>query len=208
VKQLGGIVQMARKYADTAVRQEQITDAARKVIIKYGAEHLTIKRMAKEVGISETAVYKHFKSKKAILSALVDNIKHILILDITSTTREAQTTVGYIEASLRGHLSDVEQRKGISFQVIAEIISLGDKKLNQKMAMAIDSYTEELKNLLSEGVKRGEVRQDIDLEAAAMALFGMIQGLINSWALHNYSFDPLEKFASLWNIFREVIVKR
>ena len=32
-----------------------------------------------------------------------------------------------------GHISSIEQRKGITFQVIAEIISYGDKALNKEV---------------------------------------------------------------------------
>ncbi len=199
---------MVRKHESTEVRQGQIVDAARKVIIKYGSEHVTVKRIAKEVGISETAIYRHFKSKKDILSLLADGIEESLVGDITRASREGSTPLEILDSVLRSHLSSIEQRRGISFHVIAEIISLGDKKLNGKVSHAIDSYTGCLKNLLAEGVKSGEVREDIDLEAAATVLFGIIQGLVNIWALKNHGFDPQEKYAPLWHIFREAVIKR
>ncbi len=199
---------MVRKHESTEVRQGQIVDAARKVIIKYGSEHVTVKRIAKEVGISETAIYRHFKSKKDILSLLADGIEESLVGDITRASREGSTPLEILDSVLRSHLSSIEQRRGISFHVIAEIISLGDKKLNGKVSHAIDRYTGCLKNLLAEGVKSGEVRADIDLEAAATVLFGIIQGMVNIWALKNYCFDPLEKYAPLWHIFREAVIKR
>jgi AcrR family transcriptional regulator len=199
---------MVRKHESTEVRQKQIVDAARKVIIKYVSEHVTVKRIAKEVGFSETAVYRHFKSKKDILSLLADHTEDSLVGDITSATTEGRTPLEILDSVLRSHLSAIEQRRGISFQVIAEIISLGDKKLNRKISHAIERYTGCLKELLSEGIKCGEVRADIDLEAAATALFGIIQGLVNIWALTNYDFDPQEKYEALWNIFREAVIKR
>ncbi len=199
---------MARKYETAAVRRGQIVDAARKVIIRYGSEHVTVKRIAKEVGISETDIYRHFKSKKAILSLLADNIEENLVGDITRATAKGKTPLEILDGVLRSHLSAVEQRRGISFQVIAEIISLGDKKLNGRISHAIDKYVGCLKNLLAEGVKCGEVREDIDLEAAAMGLFGIIQGLVNVWALDNYSFNPQEKYAALWAVFREAFIRR
>jgi hypothetical protein len=52
------------------------------------------------------------------------------------------------------------------------------------------------------------VRQDIDLEAAATLFFGMVQGLVNIWALSNYSFNLEEKYEPLWHTFRESIIKR
>jgi AcrR family transcriptional regulator len=200
---------MARKHESTAVRQRQIIDAARKLIIKYGSEHVTVKRIAKEVGISETAVYRHFKSKKDILSLLADHIEDSLLGDITRATAEGcASPLEILDSVLRSHLSAIEQRRGISFQVIAEIISLGDKKLNKKITDTLNKYISRLKDLLAEGVKAGEVREDIDPEAAATVLFGIIQGLVNIWALSNYSFDPQEKYVPLWHIFCEAVVKR
>jgi len=199
---------MTRKYESTEVRQRQIVDAARKVIIKYGSEHVTVKRIAEVVGISETAVYRHFKSKRDILFLLAEYIEQSLTEDVRRVATEGHTALEVLDSVLRSHLSAVERRRGISFQVIAEIISLGDKKLNGRIFQAIERYTGCLKDLLAEGVKSGEIRGDIDLEAAATALFGIIQGLVNIWALNNYGFDPKERYAALWNVFREAVIKR
>ena len=199
---------MARKRETTKVRQEQIIDAARKTIIKYGSEHVTVRAIAKAVGISEGAIYRHFKSKRDILSLLADHIEDDLVGDITRASSKGNSRLEALDNVLRSHLSSIEQRRGISFQVIAEIISLGDKKLNRKISHAIERYTSSLESLLAEGVKSGEVREDIDLKAAAMVLFGIIQGLVNIWALNNYSFDPQQKYAPLWRIFHEGVIKR
>jgi len=199
---------MARKYENTDIRQRQIVDAARIVIIKYGSENLTVKKIAKEVGISETAVYRHFKSKRDILFLLVEYIERILLEDISRATHKGAKPLEILNNGLRNQISAVEKRRGISFQVIAEIISLGDKKLNSRVSQAINKYTACLKDLLIEGVKSGEIRDDIDLDAVATALFGIVQGLVNIWSLGNYSFDPKERYAALWSIFREAIIKR
>ena len=199
---------MVRKHESSEVRQKQVIDAARKLIIKYGSEHVTVKRIAKEVGFSESAIYRHFKSKRDILSLLADNIEDNLLEDITKTTAEGRTSLEILDTVLRNHLSAIEQRNGISFLVIAEIISLGDKKLNTKITGTLNKYISRLKDLLAEGIRAGEVREDIDLEAAATVLFGIIQGLVNIWALSNYSFNPQDRYVPLWNTFREAVIKR
>jgi AcrR family transcriptional regulator len=199
---------MPRKYESTGVRRRQIVNAARKVIIKYGSEHVTVKRIAREVGISETAVYRHFKSKKDILLLLVEYIEKSLVEDITKAASKGNTPLEILNNVLSSHLSAVEQRRGISFQVIAEIISLGDKKLNSRVSQAIEKYMGCTKGLLVEGIRSGEIREDIDLDAVATSLFGIIQGLVNIWALRNYSFDAGERYTALWTVFREAIIKR
>lgn len=200
---------MGIKKERTEIRQQQIVYAARKLIFKYGSEHLTVKRIAAEVGISEAAIYRHFTSKKSILSFLLTHIESILLADISRTnTGDGPVTIETIEKTARNHFSRIALRKGISFQVIAEIVSLGDESLNKKAAQTIDRYISGLTELLAEGVKSGSVREDIDLEAAATLLFSMIQSLANIWALNNGSFKLIDKHISLWQIYREAIARR
>jgi AcrR family transcriptional regulator len=197
---------MVKKRQNTESRQEQIIDAARKLVVKYGSEHVTVGRIAREVGISEGAIYRHFKSKRDVLSGLADHIAEDLLKDITSNKSGSSTALVIIDNALRNHLSSIQQRRGISFQVIAEILSFGDKKLNRKISEIIEKYVNTLKELLSRGVKTGELRKDADIDAAAILLFGMIQGLVNIWALGNYNFNLEERYSQLWKTFLKSIV--
>jgi len=199
---------MTQKHRSTEVRQKQIVDAARKVIIKYGSEHVTVRRIAKEVGFSEGAIYRHFKSKRDILSLMADHIDDSLLGDMTGKGATGHMPLETLDLTLRSHLSTIAQRHGVSFQVIAEIISLGDKKLNKKISNTIDKYIDRLKQLISEAVKAGELRDDVDLEGSAMLLFGMIQGLVNVWALSGYSFNLEQRYSVVWSVFREAVIKR
>ncbi|MEW6333927.1 MAG: TetR/AcrR family transcriptional regulator [Thermodesulfobacteriota bacterium] len=193
----------------TAFRKQQIVEVAASLIFKYGSEHLTVKRIAREVGISEAAIYRHFKSKKSILAFLLDHIEAVLLAELSrERIGSGPVTLETIEMTVRDHFSAIDLRKGMSFQVIAEIISFGDKNLNRKASRAIGKYIERLRGLLSEGVKSGSVREDIDLEASATLLFGLIQGLVNIWALDNGSFNLIERYNSLWQIYRESVVRR
>ena len=199
---------MAQGHKSTTVRKKQIMDAARKLIMKAGSEHMTVRNMAKEVGISEAAIYRHFKSKTEILSFLADSVADGLLHDIEAAGSVGFTSVDIIDEILRAHLSRIEQRRGLSFLVLAEIISFGDKALNKKVSDNIRIYVDRLKLLLSDGVRAGLIRQDTDLEAASLLLFGMIQGLVNIWALSGYKFDLGEKYSTLWKVYKESLTRR
>ena len=58
---------IVRKRQNTVLRRKQIIETLRKIIIKYGSEHVTVRRLAKEIGVSGGAIYRHFKSKREIL---------------------------------------------------------------------------------------------------------------------------------------------
>ena len=200
---------MAKKREPTEIRQKQIVDAAGRLIFKYGSEHLTVKRIAIEVGISDAAIYRHFKSKRSILSFLLSHIEESLLRDISPENAGTEPmSLDTIERIIRNHFSQISLRKGISFQIIAEIISLGHRKLNKQASQTIDKYISRLKDLLNEGVRDGAVRQDIDLDAAATLLFALIQGLVNIWALSEGRFNLLENYTTLWRIYREAVGRR
>lgn len=199
---------MVQRRKSTAIRKQQIIDAARKLIIRKGSEHLTVRAMAKEVGLTEAAIYRHFKSKREILSFLMNHIMDTMLHDVERTTAENSPSLDTIDQVLKHHLSEIEQRRGMSFQIIAEIISLGDKKLNKDVYEKLNLYVDRLKNLLSEGARNGHIRDDIDLGASALLLFGMIQGLANIWALSGYSFDLSAKYDSLWAIYQGAVKPR
>jgi AcrR family transcriptional regulator len=198
---------MTQKRKSTAVRKKQIIDAARKLIIKKGSEHLTVRSIAKEVDITEAAIYRHFNSKRQILSFLMEHIMTSMLEEVDRSLAQNGTSVETINEILKNHLSEIEQRRGMSFQVIAEIISLGDKKLNREVFEKLVLYIERLKGLISDAAQAGPVRGDVDFSAAALLLFGLIQGLVNFWALSNYGFNLMEKYDALWGVFLKAITR-
>ena len=197
-----------QKRRNTEVRRRQIADAARELIIKYGSEHITGRRIAKEIGITEGAIYRHFKSKRDILSFLIEDIEANLVADIERGMTSGATPLQVIDKTMKSHISSIEQRKGVTFLVIAEIISLGDKKLNRQASEVLNRYTGRIGDIISEGVKSGEIRDDVPPETAAILLSATIHGLVNLWALSNYSFSLEESYLSLWRMLREAIIRK
>ncbi|MDD4873481.1 MAG: TetR/AcrR family transcriptional regulator C-terminal domain-containing protein [Dehalococcoidales bacterium] len=106
---------------------------------------------------------------------------------------------------LQKHISEIEQRQGIPFQVIAEVISLGDKALNSKTSNILHQYIAELQILLEDGVKKGEFRQNLDTQSAATLLFSIIHGLVNLWYLSEYDFNLKGNYENLWKTYCKVI---
>jgi AcrR family transcriptional regulator len=190
-----------QKRKNTLVRQKEIVSAARKLIVKYGSENVTIKKMAKEIGVSEGAIYRHFKSKRDVLLLMIEDIQDTLIEDIDKHYLGGIGSLEVLERIILEHVSAIDQRRGVAFQVIAEVISKGDKKLNKKIFDLISKYTSRIRGILSDGINTGVIRPDIDLDATARLFFGMTQGLVNIWALSQYSFNLQDAYKPLWSIF-------
>ncbi len=193
-----------QKRQNTQLRRKQIINALRKLIIEYGSENVTVRRIAKEIRVSQGAIYRHFKSKREILSFLVDYIEETLLHDVESQNR-GNSILEFLEKILKNHISGIEQRRGVSFLVVAEIVSLGDKRLNKQIFEVLNKYIGHIKDILVQGIRSGEIKKDVDPDAAATIFFGLIQGMVTIWALSNYGFALEKRYLGFWNFFQQAL---
>jgi len=197
---------IAKKRLRTQDRKEQIIEAAQKIILEFGSENVTIKKIADEVGISEGAIYRHFESKNDIFSFLLDDIRENLLRNLERGLIADGRIIDYLRDTFFNHVLTIKRRHAVSFQIISEVISLGDKRLNKQLKGIIKDYLTYMENILVIGVRTGEVRADIDLGSAAMLFFSMLESVSNYWAVNAYQFNLEEKTKAMWEIFRIAIV--
>ncbi len=195
------------KRQNTVLRRKQIVKTLRKIIIKYGSEHVTVRKLTEEIGVTPGAIYRHFKSKREVLLFLVDDIKENLNGDIEKAypIKNPLEILGKIARDL---LSSIERRKGATFLVIAEIMSLGDKELNRKISEVLSGFLGHIKQLILAGIKAGEIREDIDVDMAATSFFGMLQGLVTIWSLSGFPSMLEIKNESMWGFFLDAVKKK
>ncbi|MBI4304431.1 MAG: hypothetical protein HY665_08875, partial [Chloroflexi bacterium] len=62
-----------------------------------------------------------------------------------------------------------------------------------------------IRTVLVEAVRSGEMRPDIDIDAASTIIFGLIQGMVSIWTLSGRNFDLKDRYESLWSIFKRAI---
>jgi AcrR family transcriptional regulator len=187
------------------IRQQQIITAVKRLIVQYGSEHVTIRKLAKEIGVTEGTIYRHFNSKKQILYLLLDDIDNSLTFESDGDDLNSPEPLVFLQQALLNQLSITEQKKGISFQVIAEIISLGDSQLNKKAYRVVNNFLFRVKQNLSKAVQSGDIRQDVDQETIAVLLFGMMQGLVTLWALNHKAIYLEQNFRNQWNLVHKSI---
>lgn len=198
-----------KKRHATELRRKEIIEATRKLIIKDGSEKLTIRAIAGKVGITQTAIYRHFKSKKEILLILADEIGKTLLADFNQNPNDNGAYLEALGISLHHHiLGLIKSREGTNYVPSLELYRLHDKDLNEKIIEGIKNITGLYRELLSRGIESGEVWEDLDLDTAAMLIYSMMSGLVEIWAMDNHNFALEDKFATMWSVFRKGVAKR
>lgn len=188
----------------TTLRQQEIVNSARRLIITKGMENLTVREIAKDLKITDGALYRHFKSKKEILSLLIDDIEETLLAAINEAASRSKEPLQKLEDIFLSHLSYAEQRKGISFIVINKTLSIKDKSLQKKMFGVINKYLKTIKMILSEGITLGKFRNGMNLDSASIVFLGMVQSMVTLWGLSGYRYalrkDHLEEMFNLYKV--------
>lgn len=189
----------------TKIRRQQIVDIIRDIISTKGIEYVTIGEISKRIGTTRGAIYRHFKSKRDILSLLIDNIDETL-MEAIDKAMVYEDPVQNLKNVLLAHLTYARERRETSFIVIMGTMQFGDAIVRKKISQLIQKYLRKIEKILTSAIKLGLIKKDISTRISAIAFLGLIQATVTVWSYKNFNFVPKRIHAQLWNIYRQGIV--
>lgn len=87
-------------------RRDQIVIEARRLFGRYGYDRVTIKQLAGACGITEPALYRHFRSKNDIYGAVLDSLKAEAEYQSLFDRLEKETDIKVILFEMARHILD------------------------------------------------------------------------------------------------------
>jgi AcrR family transcriptional regulator len=151
------------------VTHQNILKAARELVEEIGFDSLTIEGIAARAGVGKTTIYRRWPNKASIvLDAFFE--------EVTPQTTFAGT--GNVREDIRRHLQKfVKELNGTLGCKVAML--LANSQFDEEMAEAfrtrwIEPRRDEMRRVIIEGIKRGEIRQEVDAEVLVDALYGPV----------------------------------
>ena len=190
---------ITRVRRPTSVRRLEIVEAARSLITERGIQSLTIGNLARAVGVSEGAIYRHFSGKKRIIAGVIEDIDYKLARRVDLIEGDPDAGLARLEQALEMHAAP-STATGVSFLVISEVLMNGDDELRKLMQAAINRHLETIEAHLKIGALKGEVRADVDIKAAAVHFYGLIQA-VNTLNHFGDEKVPAGDSRTLWQVF-------
>ncbi|MFH1753868.1 MAG: TetR/AcrR family transcriptional regulator [Candidatus Omnitrophota bacterium] len=185
----------------TEIRKGEIVEAVKKIMNQEGVQAVTIRNIAENISITEGAIYRHFKDKAEILEYLIDDFEKHLAGIVEDAVKNCTNPIDELRQIMKTHLTMIEKKKGILFPLTAESVHFGNKSLKIKISNVVDNYKKTIKNILLTAKKDKMIRQDINLEAASLTFFGLIQAGSVQSALSESSASLVDRFPAIWDIF-------
>lgn len=183
---------------DRKTRRDQVAMAALSIVSSCGVKGVTTAALAREVGISEANLYRHFKNKNEILLETVakigDGLRKNMEIAFSLPIPPHETLKKIFEL----HLEHIESNPGIPRLIFSEEIHIGNELLRQELLKTITGYTSKLESLIKKWQDEGSLKAKVDPSAAALMFLGMIQALTMKWSLSGFNFKLTEAGMKLW----------
>ncbi len=195
-----------RKQA-TELRQAGLVEAALHLASQHSPMDITTADLAKVVGITQGAVFRHFPSKEAIWLAVMNWTAQTLMTrlhaaaDSTCANALAATPLAALQAVFHAHVEFVVQNPGVPRIIFQELQHSQDTPLKARVRGVMQQHRALVMGLLHRAHAQGLLSPDADLHAAATLLLGSVQGLIMQHMLMGQDTTLREQATGVFDIF-------
>ncbi|MBN1262381.1 MAG: TetR/AcrR family transcriptional regulator [Anaerolineae bacterium] len=163
-------------------RTEQILDAAMAVFAERGFDKTRMEDVGARAGISKATVYLYFRSKEALIGALMKRVfnRELAALDIGETPGASarQRLLRFNDAMVE----DLEHLRPL-LPLLYEFYAMGLRRASVRGVLGgvFAHFIDVVTPVIREGINRGEFR-DIDAHQTATALAATMEGTLLIWA--------------------------
>jgi AcrR family transcriptional regulator len=196
---------MVKKRFKTAIRHEQIAEAALDIVRSDGVKGLNVAAVAKRVGFVPSAVYRHFKNKSEIVDAVLDLIRTRLNKNYHDVIQSDLEPVEKLNIVLNRHVELIGGNNAIPRIIFSEEVLGGMPEKQQQLYGIIQDVIQNVSLIVEEGQKKGSIRKDIPAENIAVSFLGMIQPAAIIWNLSEGEFDLVQHSKNAWMLFLDAI---
>jgi len=187
-------------------RQKEIVEVALDLISMNGIQGLTIKNLAKKIGISEPAIYRHFNSKIDILIAILDffnNTELIFCKELNSNIK----AIDKIEHLFIKHFESFEAMPSLVSVIFSEEIFKNEPILVGKISEIMKKNDKILSEIIIAGQKNEEIRTDIEVKNLSILIMGSLRLIVKKWQFSGNSFNLSQEGKKLFESINLLIKK-
>ncbi len=166
-----------------------IIDEAYKLFLTQSYEAVSISMISTAIGFTKGALYHHFRNKEELFRAVID--KHFPLTSITlqdeniSLKEYTELCIEHIHAILNETISSNEAFTPVNFLALIADSFRHYEGFAEKKSAIIENDVEKAKVIIQNAIKRGEIRDDIDISVVAMQYLSLSIGLAGDFIRNN-----------------------
>ncbi|MCW9025266.1 MAG: nucleoid occlusion factor SlmA [Gammaproteobacteria bacterium] len=183
---------------DKPSRRQQILEALAEELEKSPGQRITTAGLARAVGVSEAALYRHFPSKAKMFEGLIEFIEDSVFGLITRILQDESTATERCEKILLLVLGFSARNAGISRLLTGDALVGETERLRLRINQFYERLETQIKQVLREGEMNGELHASIPVGPMANMLLGVVEGRIHQFVRSGFKRSPVEMWDSQW----------
>ena len=181
-------------------RRQQILEALAQMLEANPGNRITTAGLARQVGVSEAALYRHFPSKSKMFEGLIEFIEETLFSRIKLIISEEPSAAVRCEKMLMLLLAFTERNPGITRILTGDALAGETERLHLRVAQLFDRFETQLKQVIRDAEVREGLRPVIPLPAAANLLMATAEGRISQYVRSGFKRPPTEGWKQQWDL--------
>jgi len=179
-------------------RKEHILQALAQMLESGPGERITTAALAREVGVSEAALYRHFPSKARMFEGLIKFIEETLFIRITRILQEDFSTTERCEKILTLLLTFAEKNPGMTRLMTGDALAGETERLRVRIGQLFDRLESQLKQVLREAPLRENLKPTISPAVMASLLLASVEGRLTQFVRSEFKRLPTENWEEQW----------
>ena len=179
-------------------RQQVLTVLIHMLHSERGMERMTTARLAKEVGVSEAALYRYFPSKTKMFEALIEHIENTLLSRITASMRNETQTMNRIHDILQTILDFARKNPGLTRILTGHALMFEDAQLQVRVAQFFNRLEMQFVNILQMRKLREGRGCNVDERKIASHLVTLCEGQFMRYVRTNFRLNASQSFEQQW----------
>ncbi len=179
-------------------RKEQILQSLARMLEASPGERITTAALAKEVGVSEAALYRHFPSKARMFEGLIKFIEDTLFQRISRILKEEENAHERCHKILTLLLTFADKNPGMTRLLTGDALAGETERLRERIAQFYDRFEAQLKQVLREAQIRENMKPSISAISLANLLLATCEGRLLQFVRSEFEDSPLEHWELQW----------
>jgi AcrR family transcriptional regulator len=174
-------------------RQLEIIQATGKILTQSGITGLTIKKLAKEMKFTESAIYRHFESKEDILTNMLTYLAVTMDDRLSIVIKETDLPSKQLEALFQNQISFFEKNTHFLFPVFSDGLLEESIEINKCINTIMQVKSKYIVKIIKAGQNQKVFTNKVNTDELVHIIMGGFRLLMYKWRLANFKFDITEK---------------
>lgn len=184
-------------------RRQLILEVLARMLQESQGEHITTSQLARAVGVSEAALYRHFPSKAKMFEGLLEFIEDSIFTRINRILTEELRAEARIQNILFLILGFADKNPGMARLLYGDVLVGESERLRKRVAQIFQRVETQLKQILRESEAKENLRVPIS-DTAALFL-AVVEGTITRFVRSDFRSSPVTGWEIQWGILRKSV---